>query len=159
MAACRIFSFCCGPWDLVPWPGLNPGPLPWEHGVLATGPPGKSPHLILNSKLWCWPNHLFNQSPRLPASPQIGCFSFLFVWFWSIAHHWFSPLEDDETSQFAQHNCFRTIIFFSQFLKNLKYSLFTVCISFRCLARWFSYNVHILQCIIYCYVLYLYITH
>ena len=42
MAACRIFSFCCGPWDLVPWPGLNPGPLPWEHGVLATGPPGKS---------------------------------------------------------------------------------------------------------------------
>ena len=21
--------------------GLNPGPLHWEHGVLATGPPGK----------------------------------------------------------------------------------------------------------------------
>ena len=25
-----------------PSQGLNPGPLPWEHGVLGTGPPGKS---------------------------------------------------------------------------------------------------------------------
>ena len=29
-------------WDLVPWPGIEPGPLHWQHGVLATGPPGKS---------------------------------------------------------------------------------------------------------------------
>ena len=29
-------------WDLVPWPGIKPGPLHWEHRVLATGPPGKS---------------------------------------------------------------------------------------------------------------------
>ena len=27
---------------LVPWPGIEPGPLPWELGVLATGPPGES---------------------------------------------------------------------------------------------------------------------
>ena len=32
----------CGIWDLVPWPGSNPGPLHWEHRVLTTGPPGKS---------------------------------------------------------------------------------------------------------------------
>ena len=45
--ACGIFS--CGMrtlsssmWDLVPWPGIEPGPLHWKHGVLATGPPGKS---------------------------------------------------------------------------------------------------------------------
>ena len=30
----------CGVW--FPEQGLNPGPLPWEHGVLATGPPAKS---------------------------------------------------------------------------------------------------------------------
>ena len=34
-----------GTWDLVPDQGLNPGPLRWEHGVLATGPPGKSQEL------------------------------------------------------------------------------------------------------------------
>ena len=34
----------CGMWDLVPWPGIEPGPLHWEHGVLTTGPPGKSPY-------------------------------------------------------------------------------------------------------------------
>ena len=29
--------------DLVPRPGIElPGPLDWEHRVLATGPPGKS---------------------------------------------------------------------------------------------------------------------
>ena len=30
-------------WDLVPQPGIEPGPpLHWERGVLPTGPPGKS---------------------------------------------------------------------------------------------------------------------
>ena len=32
----------CGVWDLAPLPGTEPGPLHWECGVLATGPPGKS---------------------------------------------------------------------------------------------------------------------
>ena len=32
--------------DLVPQPGLNLGPLHWEHRVLATGPPGKSLHIF-----------------------------------------------------------------------------------------------------------------
>ena len=31
-----------GKWDLVPWLGIEPGPLRWEQGVLATGPPGRS---------------------------------------------------------------------------------------------------------------------
>ena len=58
-------GLCCGTWDLrcgicdlqlphansqlqhacriqFPDQGLNPGPLHWEHGVLPTGPPGKS---------------------------------------------------------------------------------------------------------------------
>ena len=34
--------FCCSMWDLVPWPGSNPGPVHGEHRVLAPGPPGKS---------------------------------------------------------------------------------------------------------------------
>lgn len=29
-------------WDLVPNPGIELGPLPWEHRVLAIGPSGKS---------------------------------------------------------------------------------------------------------------------
>ena len=32
-------------WGLVPRPELNLGPLHWEHGVLATGPLGKSPQI------------------------------------------------------------------------------------------------------------------
>ena len=27
---------------LVSWPGMNPRPLQWKHGILTTGPPGKS---------------------------------------------------------------------------------------------------------------------
>ena len=34
--------FNCSTWDLVPRPGIEPGPLHWERGVLATGPPVKS---------------------------------------------------------------------------------------------------------------------
>ena len=30
--------------DLVPRPGTEYGPLPWEHQILATEPPGKSRH-------------------------------------------------------------------------------------------------------------------
>ena len=32
----------CSTWDLVCWLGMNPGCLPWEREVLATGPPRKS---------------------------------------------------------------------------------------------------------------------
>ena len=40
-------SFHCSMWDLVPQPGIEPVPLHWEHGVLTTGPPGKSLKNIL----------------------------------------------------------------------------------------------------------------
>ena len=51
VAARGIFSLHRGVWDLLvvlcgisfPDQGLNLGPLGWKHGVLATGPPGKSP--------------------------------------------------------------------------------------------------------------------
>ena len=33
-------------WDLVPRPGTKPGPLHWEHEVLAAGPPGKSQKML-----------------------------------------------------------------------------------------------------------------
>ena len=33
-------------WDLVPQPGIEPGPLHWERGVLAPGPAEKSPGWI-----------------------------------------------------------------------------------------------------------------
>ena len=45
--ASGIFSWgmqtrSCSMWDLVSRQGMNPGPLHWEGGVLATGPPEKS---------------------------------------------------------------------------------------------------------------------
>ena len=39
---CGMRVFSCSMWDLVPWPGSNPGPVHGEHRVLAPGPPGKS---------------------------------------------------------------------------------------------------------------------
>ena len=46
VASCEIFNcnmqtLLCGTWDLVPWPGIKPRPLHWEHGVLVSRPPGK----------------------------------------------------------------------------------------------------------------------
>ena len=43
-----IWTLSCSVRDLVPWPGIEPGPLHWEHGVLPTGPPEKSRGLCLN---------------------------------------------------------------------------------------------------------------
>ena len=37
-----VWTLSCGMWDLIDNQGSNPGPLHWELGVLATGPPGKS---------------------------------------------------------------------------------------------------------------------
>ena len=37
--------FSCGMWHLVPWPGIKPCPLYWEHRAFATGPPRKSLNL------------------------------------------------------------------------------------------------------------------
>ena len=38
---CGIQILSCSVWDLVPDLGWNLGPLHWQHGILATGPPGK----------------------------------------------------------------------------------------------------------------------
>ena len=43
--ACKLLS--CSMWDLVPDQGSNLGPLHWELGVLATGPPGKSQQFLI----------------------------------------------------------------------------------------------------------------
>ena len=53
VAACRLLH--CGMWTQLqhacgiqfPNQGSNPGPLHWVHGVLPTGPPGKSLHSII----------------------------------------------------------------------------------------------------------------
>ena len=50
------YELSCGTWNLVPWPGIEPGSdtLYWKHRVLATGLPGKS--LISNFR---FPPELF----------------------------------------------------------------------------------------------------
>ena len=40
--SCGTRELRCRMWDLVPGPGIEPGPLRWEQGVLTTGSPGKS---------------------------------------------------------------------------------------------------------------------
>ena len=58
VAARGIFSLHRGVWDLLvvlcgisfPDQGLNLGPLGWKHGVLATGPPGKSLSMVMGEK-------------------------------------------------------------------------------------------------------------
>ena len=55
-------GFSYSVWDLVPWPGsTNLGPLHWECGILAAGPPGKSPcciiffsHYLFSWLCICW---------------------------------------------------------------------------------------------------------
>ena len=41
-------TLSCGIWDLTLWPGIEPGPLHWEFGVLATGLPGHSLCFLFN---------------------------------------------------------------------------------------------------------------
>ena len=41
--SCKHTGSLAVAWGIsAPWPGVEPGPLHWERGVLATGPPGKS---------------------------------------------------------------------------------------------------------------------
>ena len=82
VAALGIFS--CNTWDLVPWPKIEPWPLHWELGVLATGPPGKSPYICFIYFLWIlWfffvcgfllgcpeVNHCIFLHPSLPSRSQ-----------------------------------------------------------------------------------------
>ena len=42
-------TLSCGVWNLVLWPGMGPGPLDLQRGVLAYGPPGKSLFFIFFS--------------------------------------------------------------------------------------------------------------
>ena len=46
VVACRIFVAACE--VQFPDQGQNTGPLHWEHGVLTTGPPGKSHYRVLS---------------------------------------------------------------------------------------------------------------
>ena len=45
VVACKLLVVVCRIY--LPDQGSNPGPLHWEHEVLATGPPGKSPLQLL----------------------------------------------------------------------------------------------------------------
>ena len=55
----------CSMWDLFPDQGCNPGPLHWEHGILATGPPGKPQGVgLLRGK------GVASGESQLPVTPQ-----------------------------------------------------------------------------------------
>ena len=85
---CRVsgvarWMLCCGIWNLVTWLGIEPGPLHWEHWILATGPPGKSQLIGFSSlslTLWVlrmWiKNRLIRDFPGgqwlRPRAPDVG---------------------------------------------------------------------------------------
>ena len=47
VTACEVFHLHCSLWDLVPWPGIEPGPPALGAWILATGRPGKPPSYVL----------------------------------------------------------------------------------------------------------------
>ena len=68
----------CGMWDLVPRPGVDPGPLGWEHRIPATRPPGKSLTSVVSSLLNYSPGLLVLESESvvsqvLPGSLVVYC--------------------------------------------------------------------------------------
>ena len=51
VTACELLVAACMQ-DLVPGPGIKPGPLHWEHGALPTGPPGKFPDYFYSAHIF-----------------------------------------------------------------------------------------------------------
>ena len=71
--SCGMRSLRYSMWDLVPCQGLNPGPLHWELGALATGPPGKSPSsLVLDPPLWLYENRRRPWINWVPFAPNLA---------------------------------------------------------------------------------------
>ena len=64
-AACELLAVACG--IQFPSQGSNPGPLNWEHRVLATGLPGKSLTYLLRNKAVFY-------SPQFPSLPSAHFF-------------------------------------------------------------------------------------
>ena len=74
-ASCRIFScdmqtLSCNKWDLVPWPGTEPGRLHWEHGVLAMDYQG-SPCKLINWDKSTWLQFIVSTAKAIP-SPYLA---------------------------------------------------------------------------------------
>ena len=58
--------FSCGMWDLVLWSGIEPRPLHWEGGLLATGPQGKSLVILILLSYICHGASLVAQLVKNP---------------------------------------------------------------------------------------------
>ena len=69
MAAWRVF--CCSVWGLVPWPEIEPEPLHWACGVLATGPPWEVSNTLLFNMCV-----MFHPCVFAPVNGHLGCFQF-----------------------------------------------------------------------------------
>ena len=72
VAACELLAVACGIW--LPDQELIPGPLHWEHGFLANGPPGKSPQYPLT-----WGH---------PPEPFVPPYNFLSIFYLCEARAW-----------------------------------------------------------------------
>ena len=82
--SCNMWILSCDTWDLVPWPGIEPGhPLHWESRVLTSGPWGKSPgdsyaQQRPRATVWETQNHRnnansFQPAPYLQTDKYLSC--------------------------------------------------------------------------------------
>ena len=79
--SCDMHTLSCGMWGLVPWPGIKLGPLHWELGVLAAGPPGKCLLLCFWVFTMCWAL-LWDSCPVLLINPHCSPRNTIPVFYW-----------------------------------------------------------------------------
>ena len=76
--SCVMQTLRWGVWNLVQHWGSNPGPLRWEHGVLATGPLGKSLSLCLCLDMCEFSSYKdMNHWMRVNLNPVMPCVNLL----------------------------------------------------------------------------------
>ena len=82
--SCNMRTLSCGMWNLVPWPGVKPGPLPWKcvlscsvgSDSFATpmdySPPGFSVPWILQARILKWVAISFSRGSAWPRGQTQG---------------------------------------------------------------------------------------
>ena len=73
----------------VPWPGIESVPLYWKCGVLATGPPGKSPDFLFLCDLVLVGFMFLEIYPFLLGCPICWCVMVHSSLWWSFAFLWY----------------------------------------------------------------------
>lgn len=85
LTGCGSWTLSCSRSDLVSWPGIESGPLHWEHRVLATWPPGSPEHLLFAK--WLFEELIQVFSTPAPSPPRLF-FPLTFSYWFGILFFW-----------------------------------------------------------------------